>query len=171
MSRPRPSTNTPFYSRLEQTTGPRDHQGSTGAHVLHNWRSSQALGVRTKLPKHCAAAKPHHFKHHSLRVGNQTYLNDGPAQVCGATLVFFFSQKNFELVLTPRGRIVQCPLTQSRYFFKIAKKNGDEKLAIFCSWNGGLGVARLRRPPVRPSVLKPKTRVSESPKKAKSRKK
>ena len=32
------------------------------------------------------------------------------------------------------------------HIFKIAKKKfGDKILAIFCSWNGGLGLARFRR--------------------------
>ena len=56
--------------------------------------------------------------------------------------------------------------------FKIAqKKFGDEILAIFCYWNGGLGLARFRRRRRRPSSCPAKPESSESPKKAKSRKK
>ena len=64
-------------------------------------------------------------------------------------------------------------------FFKIAKKKfGDKILAIFCSWNGGLGVARFPvsgfvrvRPSVRPSVLSGKTRVFRIAKKGQVAKK
>ena len=63
------------------------------------------------------------------------------------------------------GEGVKCAYLKSPKKFLAIKF-----LAIFCSWNGGLGGARFRRRRRRPSVS-PKPERSESPKKAKSRKK
>ena len=55
---------------------------------------------------------------------------------------------------------------------KIAKKKLAIKfLAIFCSWNGGLGGARFRRRRRRPSVRVPKTRIFRIAKKGQVAKK
>ena len=53
------------------------------------------------------------------------------------------------------------------FLIKIAK-NGDKILAIFCSWNGGLGLARFRPSSVR---RVPKTRIFRIAKKSQVAKK